>query len=106
MTERHLSKEEAQKRLEEAAKGFDWVSELLGSAKEDLLTGYRTLHAQLKEGNRLEIRVEKKTHECRSADMVYPCFEIVHVLSNGKTRVVATYSSGWSTTAALPLYNE
>lgn len=103
--ERHLSQQEAERRLEEAAKSFDWVTKLLGHARKDLLSGYRSLHAQLKDGDRLEIRVVKKTHECQHIEIDYPCFEVVLISGSEEPRVVSTYSPGFSCASSRPLYD-
>ena len=59
-----ISKEEARKRLEDSVKNIDWIAHFLGdeTKQQNFLDVYRGLHAQLREGDRLEIHVYLKHH--------------------------------------------
>ncbi len=75
---RELSREEAEGRLSEVVTKFDWAGEFLGNHKDDFLRTYRALHAQLREGDKLEIEIEIDRHEnTRCSTISYPIFKIV-----------------------------
>lgn len=56
---REISRKEAEQALEKAVKEFDWTREFLGDYKEGFLNMYRILHAQLRKGDKLIIKIRK-----------------------------------------------
>ena len=70
---RNLTRREAEKKLEYAVSSFDWVKAFLND-KQEFINKYLALHAQLKEGDQLSIRVRKIDGD-RHHD--YPVFDIM-----------------------------
>ena len=54
-----ISQRKAEQTLEKAVKDFDWIGEFLGAGKEEFLQKYMALHAQLRKGDELIIKIRK-----------------------------------------------
>jgi hypothetical protein len=108
MVTKHLSESEAQKKLEQVVKEYDWIGEFLGPNKDSFLRTYRAMYAQLKDDDRLEIEIKKQEKHTNYSDFAFPDFCIVHYKTNGTTKVVHTCDSLgniWSN-ANLLLYDD
>lgn len=86
-----ISKEEAQKRLEATVKNANWIAHFLGNEtqQQDFLEVYRGLHAQLREGDRLEIELGLYSHSGKYAlEIPTANFKIILHPKNGKGEIV------------------
>ena len=86
-----ISEKEARKRLEDAVKNVDWITHFLGSEtrQRDFLEVYRRLHAQLREGDSLEIELSLYSYLGRDAiEIPTACFKIVLHFKDRKKEIV------------------
>jgi len=103
-----ISREEAEGRLVCAVENFDWVKAFLGNEKKDeLLTNYRALHAQLRKGDKLSIDAGSVTYHAQyGVEIEYPIFKIVlYPKEPGKLKIVSSFGRDSSVTTQL-LYQD
>jgi hypothetical protein len=86
-----ISEKEARKRLEATVKNVNWITHFLGNEtqRRDFLEVYRGLHAQLHEGDRLEIELNLYSYPGRDAlEIPTANFKIILYPRNGKKEIV------------------
>lgn len=86
-----ISEEEARGRLEDTVKDVNWITHFLGNEtkQRDFLEVYRGLHAQLHEGDRLEIELNLYSYPGRYALKIPTAnFKIILCPRNGKKEIV------------------
>ena len=86
-----ISEKEARKRLEDTIKNVNWITHFLGNEtkQRDFLEVYRGLHAQLHEGDRLEIELDLCSYPTRSGlEIPTANFKIILCLKNVKKEIV------------------
>ncbi|MEK6897389.1 MAG: hypothetical protein AABW93_02575 [Nanoarchaeota archaeon] len=93
-----ISEEEARGRLEDTVKDVNWITHFLGNEtkQRDFLEVYRGLHAQLHEGDRLEIELGLYSYPARDAlEIPTAGFKIVlHSKDGKKERVYSRDATG------------
>ena len=90
---REISRKKAEQDLEKAVADFDLVGEFLGGAKQGFLNMYRKLHAQLREGDELKIKIHKSRSDVDHKSVSYePNFDIVLISKGIEQKIV--YSIG------------
>ncbi len=86
-----ISEKEARKRLEATVKNVDWIAHFLGNEPQQryFLEVYRGLHAQLHEGDRLEIELSLYSYPGRyGSEIPTAGFKIILYTKNGKREIV------------------
>ena len=86
-----ISEKEARKRLEATVENVDWITHFLGNEtkQQDFLEVYRGLHAQLREGDRLEIELGLYSHPgIHALEIPTANFKIILCTKNGKREIV------------------
>ena len=76
MASSNISKKEVRKKLEESLKNFDWLNEFFPHSNKFILE-YKLYHAQLREGDKLEINVSKSENSKNGIPYAEPFLEII-----------------------------
>lgn len=89
-----ISGELISKKIEDAVKNFNFVEEFLGIHKERLIRNYQLFYSQIKNNERLEIKIDKSVREGKFGQIFYtPIFQIVLYKQNSLGKVVYSMNS-------------
>jgi len=100
-----VSRSEARRRLNNAVRIFEWSS--LMADPNEFLEVYRSFHAQLREGDTLDIRLDTTTSHARyGLEHTGVVFEIVLRENNGEGRPVYWMDTDGSTSIGPILYTD
>lgn len=89
--DKDISKKEARKRLEDSVLKVDWITHFLGddSDQDNFLNVYRGLHAQLREGDKLEIKPSLSVYDGRHGlEVPTADFGIILIEKDGKSNLI------------------
>ena len=90
MASSNISKKEVRKKLEESLKNFDWLNEFFPHSNKFILE-YKLYHAQLREGDKLEINVSKSENSKNGIPYAEPFLEIILHSKENRLGVVCTF---------------